>query len=251
MKKLIVSGLLSCSLLLSGFIGATKTEAAGTAAETATNIALDYVGVPYVYGGSSPNGFDCSGLVNYTYKQAGVTLPRTAAELYTKGQAVAKDSLKEGDLVFFATTNTSRVSHVGIYMENGQFVHAGTSGVAVDSLSTRYWTKTFVGSKRIVSTPENGWVLSSGTWYFYDQGVKKTSWLKSGKEWYFLGTNGAMVTGWAKWSGEWYFLDRSGAMKTDWVYTGGKWYYLYADGSMAKSTTISGYVVGPDGAWIN
>jgi glucan-binding YG repeat protein len=248
MKKLVISGLLSCSLLLSGLIGGHKTEAASTG-ETVTDIALDYIGVPYVWGGSSPSGFDCSGFTSYTYKQAGVSLPRTAADQYTKGQAVSKGDLKEGDLVFFSTYKAG-ASHVGIYVSNNKFVHASDLGVKVSLLSENYYTKTYIGSKRIDLSNKNGWSFSAGTWSFYEQGVKKVGWLKDGGKWYFLGPNGGMVTGWLSWGGDWYHLKTGGSMDTGWIYTGGKWYYLYSSGVMAKNTTVEGYKVGPDGSWI-
>jgi glucan-binding YG repeat protein len=250
MKKLIISGLLSCSLLFSGLISEQKAEAS-TVGQTATEIALSYVGVPYVYGGSTPSGFDCSGLVNYTYKQAGLTLPRTSGDLYNQGTPVSKSELKTGDLVFFATSGTSRVSHVGIYLNNNQFVHSATSsGVRVDSLNTNYWLNTYVGSKRIDQSANSYWKFTDGKWYFYENGEMKTSWVKDDGSWYYLAKDGAMQTSWLYWANNWYFLKNSGAMATGWVLTGGKWYYLYADGRMAKNTTVQGYVVGNDGAWI-
>jgi glucan-binding YG repeat protein len=269
MKKLIISGLLSCSLLFSGFLGIHKTEAA-LAGQTATDIALNYVGVPYRYGGTTPSGFDCSGLVNFAYKQAGLALPRTARDLYNSGQAISKSSLKEGDLVFFLPTSTGP-SHVGIYLSNNQFIHSATStGVRVDSLNSNYWSKAYYGAKRIDPANNGGWALKDGTWYYYENGALKTGWLSDGGTWYYLGTNGAMKTGWLLDGGTWYFLANSGAMKTGWVsywgdwyhlsnsgamntgwvLSGGKWYYLNESGAMAKNTTIDGYYVGNDGAWI-
>lgn len=247
MKKLIVTGLLSCSLLLSGLIGGHKTEAASFG-DTVADIALDYIGVPYVWGGTSPSGFDCSGFTSYTYKQAGVTLPRTAADQYTKGQAVSKSNLTEGDLVFFSTYKAG-ASHVGIYLSDNKFVHASSKGVKISSLTESYYANSYIGSKRI-GTTTNGWVKSAGTWYFYKNSVKQTGWIKDGGEWYYLDSNGKMKTGWISYKNEWYFLSSNGDMLTGWVYVGGKWYFLTADGSMAKNTTIDGYVLGSDGAWI-
>ncbi|WHY76927.1 NlpC/P60 family protein [Neobacillus sp. WH10] len=250
MKRLFISGLLSCSLLLTGLIGEHKAEAASTG-ESVTEIALDYIGVPYLWGGSSPSGFDCSGFTSYTYKQAGVSLPRTTADQYTKGQPVSKNSLKKGDLVFFSTYKAG-ASHVGISLGGDKFVHASSSkGVTVSSLSESYYINTYIGSKRVDMSQTNGWFLSGGKWYFYNQGNMQVGWLKTEGQWYFLGANGAMLTGWIYWCGDWYYLNNSGAMVTDWNLTGGKWYYHYSSGVMAKNTTISGYKLGPDGAWIN
>ncbi|WP_217269621.1 C40 family peptidase [Neobacillus endophyticus] len=228
MKKLFISGLLTCSLLLSGLIVGNKTEASSFG-ETVANIALDYVGVPYVWGGTSPKGFDCSGFVRYTYHKAGVSLPRTASEQYAEGQSVSKGKLQRGDLVFFSTYKTG-ASHVGIYLGNNKFIHASTShGVTVSSLSTSYYNQTYIGSKRIGNTT-NGWVLSNDTWYYYKNGQKQTGWLND--------------------NGTWYFLDSDGKMLTGWVRSSSKWYYLYKDGSMAKNTTIDGYKLDSSGAWV-
>jgi 2',3'-cyclic-nucleotide 2'-phosphodiesterase / 3'-nucleotidase / 5'-nucleotidase len=96
------------------------------------------------------------------------------------------------------------------------------------------------------------WYQVKGKWYFFDAtGAMKTGWALVGGKWYFLDqTNGDMKTGWVFTGKKWYFLASSGAMQTGWVLTGGKWYYLYKDGSMAYNTTISGYKLGKDGAWI-
>ncbi|MFS0864596.1 hypothetical protein [Fredinandcohnia sp. 179-A 10B2 NHS] len=98
----------------------------------------------------------------------------------------------------------------------------------------------------------SGWAQVNGTWYYFDgSGAMKTGWLQSAGTWYFLDGSGAMKSGWLKNAGAWYFLDSNGAMKTGWVSTGGKWYYLYSSGVMATNTTIGGYKLGSDGAWIN
>lgn len=249
MKKLFISGLLSCSLLFSGLIGEHKTEAATTSDKVA-NIALSFVGVPYQWGGTTPRGFDCSGFVGYTYKQVGIYLPRTSADQFNEGQAVSKSNIKEGDLVFFSTYK-SGPSHVGIYLDNNRFIHASDSGVRVDTLSGNYWVKTYYGTKRVDPSANDGWSLTNGTWYFYKNGQKQTGWINDRGTWYYLRDNGAMATGWLYWKGDWYFLNQSGAMAKGWIFTGGKWYYLYNSGAMAKNTTIDGkYYVGKDGAWI-
>jgi glucan-binding YG repeat protein len=249
MKKLFISGVLTCSLLLSGIFGIHNTEAA-TFGDKVADIALKYIGVPYVWGGTTPKGFDCSGFVRYAYNKAGVSLPRTAAEQYALGQAVTKSKLQRGDLVFFSTYKAG-ASHVGIYLGDNKFVHASSShGVTVSSLSTSYYNKTYLGSKRIGNTTY-GWVLTGDTWYFYKNGVKQTGWLKDGSTWYYLDSNGKMKTGWIYWKNNWYYLDPSGAMQTGWIRTGGKWYYLKSDGSMAKNTTIDGYKLDSSGARIS
>jgi len=118
-------------------------------------IALQYLGVPYVWGGSTPNGFDCSGLTQYCYRQVGVSLPRTSQSQYLAGQHIARDRLdllKPGDLVFFGTDGDGDdVHHVGMYVGDGNYVHAPYTGavVRVDSLTARISSRSdYVGASR-------------------------------------------------------------------------------------------------------
>ena len=111
----------------SGVVAAAPAPAPNGAAQTAVDTALAQVGDPYVYGATGPNSFDCSGLTSYAYKESGVSIPRTSKAQSTFGTAVAKSDLKPGDLVFFY----SPVSHVGMYIGNGQIVHAPTAGSVV------------------------------------------------------------------------------------------------------------------------
>ncbi|MGV2939603.1 carbohydrate binding domain-containing protein [Mesobacillus sp. LC4] len=98
---------------------------------------------------------------------------------------------------------------------------------------------------------KTGWLKSGGKWYYLEgSGVMKTGWLKSEGKWYYLENSGAMKTGWVKSGTKWYYLESSGAMKTGWIKSGSKWYYLYSSGAMAYNTTIGGYKLGADGAWI-
>jgi len=114
----------------------------------AISVAKSHKGVKYKWGGTTPKGFDCSGFISYSYKQAGVTLPRTAAEMYTKGTAVK--SLAPGDLVFYATSGGKKVTHVAMYIGNGQVIHSTTSaGVSITSMNNSYWKARYIGSKRI------------------------------------------------------------------------------------------------------
>lgn len=109
------------------------------------------IGMPYEYGGKTPNeGFDCSGLVQYSYQKAGMKVPRTTMSLYKETRRIKKAVLLPGDLVFFKLTN-KLTSHVGIYAGNERFIHAPSSGkkVMVSKISDPYWKKKFVGGGRI------------------------------------------------------------------------------------------------------
>jgi cell wall-associated NlpC family hydrolase len=116
--------------------------------------ALANVGKPYRWGGADPQeGFDCSGLVAHVYEDAlGVQLPRTSRQMSRRGSSVRRGQLAAGDLVFF---NTSRraYSHVGIYIGNGRFVHAPSTGslVRVERMANRYWATRFDGARRLVA----------------------------------------------------------------------------------------------------
>jgi cell wall-associated NlpC family hydrolase len=148
MKKYIIAVLVSLTMFFGGFFGTNNTNAATSYGAKAATIAQKHVGVPYKWGGITPKGFDCSGLVYYSFKKAGKTLPRTSAEMYKKGKAVAKKNLTKGDLVFFSTYKKG-ASHVGIYIGSNKFVHTSSKGVRIDSLSNPYWSKVYYGSKRM------------------------------------------------------------------------------------------------------
>jgi peptidoglycan DL-endopeptidase CwlO len=109
-------------------------------------IAMQYLGVPYVWGGASPSGFDCSGFSMYVFAQIGVSLPHHAASQYGVGAAVSKDELQAGDLVFF-----NGLGHMGIYIGGGQFIHAPHTGdvVKISSLSDSWYAATYVGARRL------------------------------------------------------------------------------------------------------
>lgn len=110
---------------------------------------MQFIGVPYIFGGTSPNGFDCAGYVRYVFAEHGIHLPRTADAQFEHGQWVASDNLEPGDLVFFTTTEQG-VSHVGIYIGDGKFLNAQSSkGVAIANLANSYWSSRYVGAKRV------------------------------------------------------------------------------------------------------
>lgn len=113
--------------------------------------ALSYRGTPYRYGGASRGGFDCSGFTSYLYNKRGVGLPHSARGQFQTGKAISKGEMKPGDLVFFHTV-TSGISHVGVYVGNGKFVHSSSrraGGVRVDSLSDGYYNQRFRGARRV------------------------------------------------------------------------------------------------------
>ncbi len=117
--------------------------------------ALGLVGTPYVWGGNTPeSGFDCSGLIAYVYRDvAGIRLPRTTGEMIQmRALEVRPQSLAAGDLVFFATSGGRQVSHAGIYVGEGRFVHAPSTGgtVRLDSLDNRYWQRTYLSARRVL-----------------------------------------------------------------------------------------------------
>ncbi len=116
--------------------------------ERAATVALGQVGVPYRYGGSSPSGFDCSGLVHYSYASAGKSVPRTTAALWAELAPIQDRDLRVGDLLFFSISG--KMSHVGMYLGNGRFVHAPSSGktVSIESLGSGYYRKAFIRAGR-------------------------------------------------------------------------------------------------------
>lgn len=117
----------------------------------AVRLALAVVGSPYVRGGASRGGYDCSGLVYSAYRQLGIRLPRTARDQYGVGTAVSRGNLRPGDLVFFKNTYRRGISHVGIYVGNDRFVHAVRPGrgVAVTQLSDSYYADHYAGAYRV------------------------------------------------------------------------------------------------------
>jgi cell wall-associated NlpC family hydrolase len=131
-------------------VGGESEAVSGTAAPPSryggvVGIAMQYLGTPYVWGGASPGGFDCSGFAMYVYAQVGVSLPHNAAMQYGMGTPVARSQLAPGDLVFF-----NGLSHVGMYIGGGRFVHAPHTGdvVKISSLSEYWYAATYVGARR-------------------------------------------------------------------------------------------------------
>lgn len=123
-----------------------------TVADQLISYASQYMGTPYVWGGTTPSGFDCSGFTKYCYKAFGVDLLRTAAQQMGNGYKVTKDQLIPGDLVFFANTYASyeAATHVGIYIGGGKFLHAASGGVKITALSDAYYASRYVGARRVL-----------------------------------------------------------------------------------------------------
>ena len=115
--------------------------------------AMAMMGTPYRYGGASPRGFDCSGLVVYSYNQAGVSVPRTSREQYRKAQPVPVSAARPGDLVFFGSNRT--VNHVGIYLGDDEFIHApeASKSVKISSIQYDYYKANFAGVGRLSEPP--------------------------------------------------------------------------------------------------
>ncbi len=117
-------------------------------ANQAAAVALQQIGVPYRYGGTTPRGFDCSGLIFYSYSRAGKNVPRTTGSLWSGIQPVSRNQLQVGDVLFFRIEG--KMSHVGMYIGDNQFVHAPSSGrvVSVGSLQSDFYRKAFIRAGR-------------------------------------------------------------------------------------------------------
>ncbi len=128
----------------------SRSDAVSSKGQAIVEAAKQYIGVPYVYGGSSPSGFDCSGFVYYLYKNAGVTLNRVAADQMTNGTWVPKNALQPGDIVGFAN-KSGYINHVGIYAGNGMMIHAPQTGeyVRYESIVTGNYANRLTCGRRI------------------------------------------------------------------------------------------------------
>ena len=127
---------------------ATSSSQSASKGQRAAMIALDQVGVPYRYGGSTPQGFDCSGLVQFSYSRAGVPVPRTTGQLWSASRTVGEDDLRAGDILFFSIDG--KMSHVAMYLGERRFVHAPQSGrtVSVGSLESPFYKAALIRAGR-------------------------------------------------------------------------------------------------------
>lgn len=113
--------------------------------------AMEFLGTSYIYGGSSPKGFDCSGFTYYLFNNSGYKITRTASSQWNDGTEISKDDLMVGDLVFFSSDSSNSIEHVGIYIGDGQFIHSSSGGgcVRINDLSDYYYTKNWYGAVRV------------------------------------------------------------------------------------------------------
>lgn len=129
-------------------VPATVSQSSQNIGQEAAAIAQRQVGAPYRYGGHTPTGFDCSGLVHYSYQRAGKVVPRTTTQLWNSTHVIARDDMRAGDVLFFRIDG--KMSHVGMYIGNNRFVHAPSSGksVSIESLTSDFYRGAFIRAGR-------------------------------------------------------------------------------------------------------
>ena len=145
-------GWVSGSYLANGVVEQPSTPSTNKV-QAVIDLAHKQLGKPYVWGAEGPNSFDCSGLIYYVYKNAAsITLPRTSSDQYSAGVAVSRSNLKAGDLIFSSTDGTGNITHVAIYVGDGQMIHAPRNGKNVEkvSINNSYWNKAYVGARRVL-----------------------------------------------------------------------------------------------------
>jgi cell wall-associated NlpC family hydrolase len=149
--RTLALGITLLTLTLTGcsFLPVSQVPATGASTQVVST-AFKMLGRPYRYGGSTPSGFDCSGLVQFSFQQAGLNVPRTALEQYERSTPVPDNRLQPGDLLFF-TLNSRRVAHVGIYVGDGKFIHAPAIGKQVmeSRLDEPFWHGHLVRAGRL------------------------------------------------------------------------------------------------------
>lgn len=128
-------------------------DASSSAGQAAVDLAAQFLGVPYVWGGTSPSGFDCSGLMQYVYNQLGYKINRVAEDQMKNGIAISRENLAPGDLVgFYSSPGSGYISHIGMYVGNGIMIHAPHTGdvVKYTSIDGSYYSSRFAGGRRII-----------------------------------------------------------------------------------------------------
>jgi cell wall-associated NlpC family hydrolase len=149
-RAIVLLALAGCASAPTPPSAPVRAKASDTAANRAADVALSMLGKPYKYSGDTPAGFDCSGLVSYSYSRVGVDVSRDTRTLRTQASLVPVKDLRRGDLLFFDQEG-KKSSHVGLYVGGGRFVHAPSTGgrVRADNLDAKYWQKHFVEARRI------------------------------------------------------------------------------------------------------
>lgn len=138
------------SVLRSGSVSVSRGLGGRNAAGGIISVSRRYLGVPYVWGGTTPDGFDCSGFTQYVFDSQGIRLPRTADAQFEMGMPVRYGQWQPGDLVFFSTYEPGP-SHSGVYLGDGRFISATSSrGIAVDRMESSYWGPRYVGARRVI-----------------------------------------------------------------------------------------------------
>ena len=132
-------------------LAATVTKTNENLYTQAINIAQQSIGIPYKYGGTTIEGFDCSGFVNYVYNSVGIKMERKSSLMYFEQDTTKVAEPVPGDIVFFKNTFIPTISHMGIYIGNDQFIHAGSKGIAIGNVNEKYWAERFVAYKRFNS----------------------------------------------------------------------------------------------------
>jgi murein DD-endopeptidase len=142
--------LYGCASTPSPSSASLRVKASDTTASKAADTAVSMLGKPYKYGGNTPTGFDCSGLVHYSYSRVGVDVSRDTRTLKTQTSMTSVSDLRRGDLLFFDQEG-QKSSHVGIFIGDGRFVHAPSTGgkVRTEKLDAKYWQKHFVEARRV------------------------------------------------------------------------------------------------------
>lgn len=138
---------------LSNVISKNPTTGGQAIYKKTLDVANTLIGTPYLYAGNTPEGLDCSGFIFYTFNEGGLTIGRDSSEGYFYGNTTKVKEPLAGDLVFFENTYKAGISHMGIYLGNNKFIHAGTDGVEIADITNSYWSSRLVAYKRFDGIP--------------------------------------------------------------------------------------------------